>query len=73
MGGAPSRAGDDAPEAAKAAALEALRLGWGSAWTIGCGEGRWQAARRGAAGLVLTRASAAGLELALRAGYGSPR
>jgi hypothetical protein len=73
MGGAASRAGDDAPEAIEVAALETLRLNWGSAWDIGCGGGRWQAARRGVAGPVLTRASADGLELALRAGYGRLR
>jgi hypothetical protein len=73
MGRAASRTGDDAPEAAEAKALEALRLDWGSAWAIGCGGGRWQAARRDGSGCVLTRASADGLAMALRISYGRPR
>ena len=57
-------------EPAEAEALEALRLDWGSAWAIGCGDDRWRAARRDGTGHVLTRASADGLALALRIGYG---
>jgi hypothetical protein len=73
MGGsAASRTGDDTGAAggAEALALETLHRDWGSAWAIGCGGGRWRAAYRGAPGPVLTRASAPGLDLALRAGYG---
>lgn len=62
----------DALEAGKAAALDALRLDWGSAWEIGCGD-TWQAARRDGTGDVLTRASAGGLALALRISHGRPR
>jgi hypothetical protein len=54
----------------QAEALEALRLGWGSAWDIGCGDARWRAARRDGTGHVLTRASADGLALALRVSHG---
>jgi hypothetical protein len=57
----------------EADALEALRLNWGSTWVIGCGGGRWQAARRDRTGHVLTRASAAGLAMALRISYVRPR
>jgi hypothetical protein len=65
---AASQAGDDtgAPEAGEAEALEALRQDWGGAWDIGRGGARWHAARRDRTGDVLTRSSAAGLELALR-------
>lgn len=71
MGGAAAgRPGDDTPGPPEAEALRALRLDWGRAWAIGCGGDRWQAARRDGTGHVLTRASAPGLELALRAGYG---
>jgi hypothetical protein len=71
MGGtAAGRPGDDTLGAPEAEALQALNRDWGSAWAIGCGEGQWRAAYRGAPGPVLTRASASGLELALRAGYG---
>ena len=66
MGGAASRTGDDTPNPAEAEALEALRLAWGSAWDIGCASTRWQAASRDGTGRSLTRASAAGLEFALR-------
>jgi hypothetical protein len=62
-----------APEAGEAQALEMLRLDWGSKWAIGCGGGRWQAARRDRTGHVLIRASAAGLAMALRVSYGRPR
>lgn len=72
---AESRAGDEAGvlEPAEAAALEALRLDWGSTLSIGCGDGRWRAARRDGRGPVLTRASADGLAMALRVSYGRPR
>ncbi len=74
MGGAAaSRAGDGTGTLNEADALEALRLDWGSTWAIGCGGGRWQAARRDRTGHVLTRASAAGLAMALRVSYGRPR
>lgn len=75
MGGAASRVGDKtgAPEAADAAALAALRLDWGRTLDIGCRGDRWQAARRDGTGCALTRASAAGLEMALRVSYGRPR
>jgi hypothetical protein len=51
-------------------ALEALRLDWGNAWDIGCGDARWLAARRDGTGHMLTRASANGLALALRISHG---
>lgn len=73
MGGAAaSRTGDDTGglELAEAAALEALRLAWGTTWDIGCGSARWRAARRDGTGHVLTRASAEGLALALRISHG---
>jgi hypothetical protein len=54
----------------EAKALEALQLDWGNAWNIGRGAGRWQAARRDGTGHVLTRASAAGLAMALRISHG---
>jgi hypothetical protein len=73
MGGAASRAGDHAPEATEASALEALRLDWGSAWDIGRGGTRWHAARRDRTGPALTRASADGLAMALRISYGRRR
>jgi hypothetical protein len=66
MGGAASRTGDDTGPPDEAEALRALRMDWGSAWDIGgCGT-RWQAASRDGTGRRLTRASAAGLEFALR-------
>lgn len=71
MGGAASRTGDDAPEATETTALEVLRLDWGRTWDIGCGGTRWRAARRDG-GCVLTRASAAGLAMALRISHGRP-
>ena len=67
---AASRAGDGTGTLDEAEALEALRLDWGSTWDIGCGDDRWQAARRDGTGHVLTRASADGLALALRISYG---
>jgi hypothetical protein len=70
MGGAASRAGDDAPETIEVAALEALRLDWGRAWDIGRPGTQWSAARRDGTGCVLTRASADGLAMALRISYG---
>jgi hypothetical protein len=76
MGGAAaSRTGDDTGvlELAEARALEALRLAWGTTWDIGGGSALWQAARRDRTGCVLTRASAAGLAMALRVSYGRPR
>ena len=74
MGGAAaSRTGDDTGPLDEAEALRALRLDWGRSWDIGCGDARWQAARRDGTGQVLTRASADGLELALRISYGRPR
>lgn len=73
-GATASRAGDGtcAPATAEAQALRALRLDWGSAWDIGRGDTRWQAARRDGTGHMLTRASADGLALALRISYGRP-
>jgi hypothetical protein len=62
-----------APEVGQAQVLETLRLDWGNAWDIGCGDDRWQAARQGGTGHVLTRASADGLELALRVSCGRQR
>lgn len=76
MGGAAaSRTGDDTRVLgpAEAKALEALRLDWDRTLSIGCGGGRWQAARRDGAGHVLIRASADGLAMALRISYGRPR
>ena len=72
---AASGAGNEsgASAAAEASALEALRLDWGSAWDIGRGGTRWHAALRDRNGPVLTRASAAGLAMALRISYGRPR
>jgi hypothetical protein len=71
MGGAAAgRPGDDTLGAPETEALRALRLDWGRTWNIGCGNDRWRAARLDGSGPVLTRASASGLELALRAGYG---
>jgi len=67
------RGGDDTGVLDEAEALEALRLAWGSAWDIGCGDTRWQAARRDGTGQVLTRASAGGLALALRISGRHPR
>jgi hypothetical protein len=60
-------------EPAEAEAPEALRLDWGTTWDIGRGSDRWQAARRDRTGCALTRASAAGLALALLVSYGRPR
>ena len=73
MGGAASRTGGDAPEATEAAAREALRLDWGGAWDIGRPGAGWRAARRDGTGHVLTRASAAGLALALETSQGRLR
>jgi hypothetical protein len=74
MGGtAAGRPGDDTLGAPEAEALGALHRDWGSTWAIGCGGGRWQAARRDRTGHVLTRASAAGLAMALSVSYGRPR
>jgi hypothetical protein len=74
MGGAPAvRRGDDTLGPPEAEALSALHRDWGSTWAIGCGGGRWQAARRDRTGCVLTRASAAGLAMALRVSDGRPR
>jgi hypothetical protein len=71
MGGAAAgRPGDDTPGPPEAEALSALHADWGSTWAIGCGGGRWQAARRDRTGHVLPRASAAGLDMALRVSYG---
>jgi hypothetical protein len=70
---APCRGSDETGALDEAAALEALRLDWGSAWDIGRPGTGWQAARRDGAGCVLTRASAAGLALALRISHGRPR
>lgn len=56
----------------QAEALKTLRLDWGNAWDIGCGDARWRAARRDGTGHVLTRASANGLALALRVSHGRP-
>lgn len=53
--------------------LTPLRAAHGTAWAIGIEDGRWCAARRDGAGPVLTRASAPGLELALRISQGRPR
>ena len=71
MGGAAaSRTGDDTDTLDEAEALRALRTDWGRTLDIGCGGDRWQAARRDGGGPVLTRASAAGLAMALRISYG---
>jgi hypothetical protein len=53
--------------------LAPLRAAHGTAWAIGIQDGRWCAARRDGTGHVLTRASAGGLELALRISQGRPR
>ena len=60
-------------EPTEAEALEALRLAWGSAWDIGRPGAGWRAARRDGTGHVLTRASAAGLALALEISQGGLR
>ena len=74
MGGAAAGPpGDDAGTPAEAEALVALRLDWGNAWHIGRPSAGWRAARRDGTGCVLTRASAAGLAMALRISYGRPR
>jgi hypothetical protein len=65
--------GNDAGAPAEAEALRALRLDWGRSWDIGGADTRWQAARRDRTGCVLTRASAAGLAMALQVSYGRPR
>jgi hypothetical protein len=65
MGGA-AQSRDESGPLADAEALRVLRLDWGSAWAIGCGDDRWQAAPRDGTGHVLTRTSADGLALALR-------
>ncbi len=49
-------------------ALAGLRQVWGGDWAFGCEDGRYRAARRDGTGEELTRASAAGLDLALRIG-----
>jgi len=68
------RAVSEADEPAREAeALGALHRDWGSTWAIGCGGGRWHAARLDRTGCVLTRASAAGLAMALQISYGRPR
>ena len=75
-GGRPVRSRDDqagGPDGADAQALSDLDRDWGRWWLIGCGDGRWRAARRGAAGPVLIRASAEGLAMALRISFGRPR
>jgi hypothetical protein len=64
------RGGDDTGPLDEAEALEALRLAWGSARNIDCGDARWQAARRDGTGHVLPRASVDGLALALRVSCG---
>jgi hypothetical protein len=64
------RGGDDVGALDETDALDALRLDWGSAWDIGCGDARWRAARSYGTGHVLTRASADGLALALRISHG---
>ncbi len=66
------RGSDETGAPDEAAALEALRLDWGSTLNIGCGNDRWQAARRDGTGHVLTRASANGLALALQISHGRP-
>lgn len=74
MGGAAAgRPGDDTSGTPEAEALRALRLDWGRAWDIGCGNDRWRAARRDGTGHALTRASADGLAMALRISDGRPR
>jgi hypothetical protein len=50
--------------------LAPLRATHGTAWAIGIEDGRWRAARRDGTGPVLTRASAAGLDFALRISTG---
>jgi hypothetical protein len=72
MGRAPCQDGDETGALDEAEALQALRLAWGKIWAIGCGGGRWHAARLDRTGHVLTRASAAGLAMALRVSYGTP-
>ena len=64
--------GNDTGAPAESETLEALRRAWGSAWDIGRGGTQWHAARRDRTGAVLTRASADGLEMALRISYGRP-
>lgn len=68
-----SKPGQTRPDGADAQALDELHRDWGSAWTIGCGAQRWRAVRRDGTVPALTRASAAGLAMALRVSYGSPR
>jgi len=59
--------------AAEAAALQELRLDWGTVWDIGWAAGQWGAARRDGTGQVISRSSAAGLALALRISHGGRR
>lgn len=74
MGGAAaSQTGDDTGPPDEAEALRALRMDWGRILDIGCVDDRWRAARRDGSGTVLTRASADGLEMALRISYRTPR
>ena len=73
MGGPMASRAEDGictPDTAEAQALRALRLDWGGVWDIGRGDTRWQAVRRDGTGHVLTRASAGGLDLALRISHG---
>lgn len=65
--------GNDAGASAESEALKALQLDRGSAYRIGGGSGRWQAARRDGTGCVLPRASADGLAMALRISHCRPR
>jgi hypothetical protein len=67
---APRLDGEEAVTLEDAGALKALRLDWGHAWDIGGGGTRWQAESRDGTGPMLTRASAAGLEFALRISAG---
>jgi hypothetical protein len=53
--------------------LAALRAAHDTTWAIGIEDGRWCAARRDGTGHVLTRASAAGLALALEISQGRRR
>jgi hypothetical protein len=46
--------------------LAELRAAHGGRWAIGREDGRWLGARRDGAGPVLSRASAPGLDIALR-------
>jgi hypothetical protein len=73
MGRAAAGPPGDETSALEAEALEALRLDWGATCEIGRAGGQWGAARRDGTGQVLSRASAAGLAMALRVSYGRPR